>query len=73
MDRPVIYLNTELPSLYSTMSLLEYVRNLHTVHLNSLNEEPQVSPAIPENAIKVPLHAHQRAVLKVTLWEWERV
>ena len=46
------------------MSLLEYVRNLHTVHLNSLNEEPQVSPAIPENAIKVPLHAHQRAVLK---------
>ena len=46
------------------MSLLEYIRNLHTVHLNSLNEEPEVAPAIPENAIKVPLHAHQRAVLK---------
>jgi SNF2-related domain/Helicase conserved C-terminal domain/Zinc finger, C3HC4 type (RING finger) len=44
-------------------SLIEYIRTLHTVHLNSLTEEPAISPQIPENMIKVPLHPHQRAVL----------
>ena len=46
-----------------TTSIVEYIRNLHTVHLNSLNEEPLVPPLIPDDLIKVPLHPHQRAVL----------
>ena len=47
-----------------TTSLLEYIKNLHSVHLNSLNEEPTETLEIPENMINVPLHPHQRAVLK---------
>ena len=45
-------------------SLLEYIKNLHTVHVSSLNEEPATAPPIPEGLIKVPLHPHQNAVLK---------
>jgi SNF2 family DNA or RNA helicase len=72
MDFFHIYLYGELfipkPSAFKevsemTTSLVEYMRNLHTVHLNSLTEEPQVAPQIPENLIKVPLHPHQKAVL----------
>ena len=47
-----------------TTSLLEYTKNLHTVHVNSLNEEPADAVPIPENTITVPLHPHQKAVLK---------
>ena len=46
-----------------TTSIVEYIRNLHTVHLNSLTEEPALAPQIADGLIKVPLHPHQRAVL----------
>lgn len=46
-----------------TTSVVEYIRNLHAVHLNSLNEEPATAPFIPDDLVKVPLHPHQLAVL----------
>jgi hypothetical protein len=41
----------------------EYIRHLHTVHLNSLTES---SPSVegPEGTLKLPLHLHQKMVLK---------
>ena len=43
-------------------SAKEYIRSLHTVHLNSLTaESPTVD--VPPNTIKIPMHAHQKAVL----------
>ena len=44
-------------------SIKEYIRHLHLVHCNSLNEEsPVVDVSPPE--IKIPFHSHQKAALK---------
>jgi len=43
-------------------SVKEYVNHLHSVHINALNENaPRV--LINNNRLKLPLHAHQQAVL----------
>jgi hypothetical protein len=46
-----------------TTSLVEYIRHLDTVHLNSINDTANTIVDVPENAIKVPLHDHQKATL----------
>ena len=44
-------------------SVKEYIRHLHTVHVNSLTEaSPSVEPA--EGSMKLPLHLHQKIALK---------
>lgn len=43
-------------------SIKEYIRHLHTVHINRLKEDsPMVN--VPEGSIKIPLHPHQRAIM----------
>jgi hypothetical protein len=43
-------------------SVKEYIRHLHTVHVNSLKEDsPSVEP--PEGSLKLPLHLHQKIAL----------
>ena len=44
-------------------SVKEYIRHLHTVHLNSLTESsPSVEPV--DGALKIPLHLHQKMAVK---------
>ena len=45
-----------------TTSLIEYVRHLDTVHMNSLTEESNQIVDMPDR-ITVPLHDHQKATL----------
>ena len=45
-----------------TTSIKEYIRQLHTVYCNSLNENSPSIDVIP-TTIKLPLHKHQRAAL----------
>ena len=41
----------------------EYIRHLHTVHVNSLTESSPLVEA-PDGAMKLPLHLHQKIALK---------
>lgn len=43
-------------------SVKEYIRHLHTIHVNALKEDSPVAD-VPNGLIRVPLHPHQKAVL----------
>ena len=50
------------PRLDRMATVKDYIRHLHTVHINSLNEHSQMAE-VSETLVKVGLHSHQKAVL----------